>query len=200
MISRSIFVFLVAAILSGAAVPVLARGQYDPRCESMYETYVHDGRLGGVDDGYRLIAASAGGDLQEITRLLKLGIDPDYSDAAEMTPLAWAARCGRLDAAKLLLTNGADINASVSFEVNSRYRHRNSSALIWAASNDQRDVVQYLLAQGADPRRREEVYRLDLNASGQEVEIYYAPGRRADEVTDDPGVLAVLGRAMRRPR
>jgi ankyrin repeat protein len=58
--------------------------------------------------------------------------------------LVWAAKCGRVDAIRLLAELGADVNADP-------YR---GTALTWAAVNGHVEAVRALVALGADPNRR----------------------------------------------
>ena len=53
-----------------------------------------------------------------------------------------AARSGKVDAAKLLLDAGADVNAKESWG--------GQSAFMWAAAQSQADMVKFLASQGAD--------------------------------------------------
>lgn len=43
--------------------------------------------------------------------LIKMGVDVDARNNKEMTPLMWAAYYGNVKIAKLLIDNGADVNA-----------------------------------------------------------------------------------------
>ena len=60
-----------------------------------------------------------------------------------------AARTGSLDAVKLLLEVGADVNATDAYQ--------QQTALMWAAAEGHADVVKALLAAGADPNRKAHV-------------------------------------------
>jgi uncharacterized protein len=61
-----------------------------------------------------------------------------------MTPLLFAARDGLLDAAKLLVEVGADVNATDPNGI---------TPLVMAISNGQLPVAKFLIEQGADPQR-----------------------------------------------
>ncbi|THU46790.1 hypothetical protein C4D60_Mb09t08600 [Musa balbisiana] len=59
----------------------------------------------------QLCEAAAAGDCAKIDDLLSAGADPTYFDASGMTPLMYAARHGRADSARRLLSAGAPWNA-----------------------------------------------------------------------------------------
>ncbi len=61
-----------------------------------------------------------------------------------MTPLLFAARDGRLDAAKLLVEGGADVNAADPNGI---------APMVMALTNGQIAVAKFLLEHGADPKR-----------------------------------------------
>jgi uncharacterized protein len=61
-----------------------------------------------------------------------------------MTPLLLASRDGHLDAAKLLVEVGADVN---------RADPNGITALLMALTNGQLDVAKFLIEHGADPKR-----------------------------------------------
>ncbi len=57
-----------------------------------------------------LRAAAGKGDTPSVVALLKAGTNPNCLDVDKWTPLHWAARNNSLDAAKVLLAHGADVN------------------------------------------------------------------------------------------
>jgi ankyrin repeat protein len=61
-----------------------------------------------------------------------------------MSPLQYAARDGRLETVKILLTSGADINQVEANEI---------TPLITAITNNHPDVATYLIEQGADVKK-----------------------------------------------
>lgn len=63
------------------------------------------------------------------------------SDSAGDTALIWASWYGNLEAMKLLLDYGADINLRGV---------RGKTALVWAAEAGRKEAVSYLLDRGAD--------------------------------------------------
>jgi outer membrane protein assembly factor BamB len=85
--------------------------------------------------------AARAGDLARITAALDQGADVNAKARYDVTPLIFAASNGRLEAVKLLLARGADINAQDTF-----YRAR---AADMAGTNGHVDVVIYLVQNGA---------------------------------------------------
>jgi ankyrin repeat protein len=77
-----------------------------------------------------------------IDALLKAGADPNFRNIDGETPLMAAARSGKVDAAKLLLAAGADINAKENWG--------GQSALMWAAAQDQPEMVKFLASKDAN--------------------------------------------------
>lgn len=86
--------------------------------------------------------AARAGDTTRITAALAQGADVNARARYDVTALIFAAGGGRLEAVKLLLSRGSDINAQDSF-----YRAR---AADMAMTNGHADVAVYLLQSGAD--------------------------------------------------
>ena len=82
-------------------------------------------------------------DLSLIKKLINAGIDVNATSKGGATALMTAAKLGHIDAVKLLISKGADINAK-NFE-------HNITALIWAANEGHFHVAECLLENGADP-------------------------------------------------
>jgi ankyrin repeat protein len=80
--------------------------------------------------------------ITEAAALLKAGADPNFKTPNGETPLMAAARSGKIDAAKVLLAAGADINAKETWG--------EQSALMWAAAQSQADMVKLLATNGAN--------------------------------------------------
>ena len=93
-ILKSVFVFLGVAVLSAAGA--LAGQGSQAANESLWE-------------------ASRAGDTTRITAALAQGADVNAKSRYDVTPLIFAAGNGRLDAVKLLLSRGADVNAQDTF-------------------------------------------------------------------------------------
>jgi ankyrin repeat protein len=81
-----------------------------------------------------------------VDALLKAGADPNTTNPDGETPLMEAARSGKVEAAKRLLDAGANVNAKENWG--------GQSALMWAASQSQADMVKFLAAHGADLNAR----------------------------------------------
>lgn len=128
--------------------------------------------LGGPDTP--LGRAASSGDLTAMTALLDHGADPNAPGAHGMTPLASAARNGRVEAIDLLLARSADLHRGCGVNGWTPLQHalhKNQpvaaarllaaytapspeldDALFMAAGYAQADLVAALLKQGADPR------------------------------------------------
>ena len=79
--------------------------------------------------------------------LLKAKAFVDAENSRARTPLHYAAREGHADAVKVLLTNGATVNA--------KDKSPGLTALHYAAYRNQKDVVELLLEVGADVNARD---------------------------------------------
>jgi outer membrane protein assembly factor BamB len=86
--------------------------------------------------------AARDGDTAGITAALGSGADVNAKSRYDVTPLIFAASSGRLEAVKLLVARGANVNAQDTF-----YRAR---AAEMAITNGHRDVALYLLQNGAN--------------------------------------------------
>ncbi len=85
-------------------------------------------------------------DLTGLRRLLDRGADPDQVDPEVGNPvLSWAALCGDLPAARLLIEHGADVNAADR----SGYRPLHGAAFLGEPR-----ILELLLEHGADPLAR----------------------------------------------
>src|SRR5438309_887236 len=85
--------------------------------------------------------AARAGDTVRITAVLDKGIDINAKAPYEMTALLFAADSGRLDAVKLLVARGADVNARDTFY------HAHAADL--ALTNGYVDVAIFLLQNGS---------------------------------------------------
>lgn len=96
-----------------------------------------------------LFAISREASIEDIARLLSQGSPADPPQDEMMTPLGAAAMAGNMDAVKLLIAHGADVNkGGVSHPKAPLYR---MTPLIMAASEGQDEIVMYLLQHGATP-------------------------------------------------
>ena len=93
--------------------------------------------------------ASADGDLDEIRRLLSTDHRQliNVFDELSLTPLMRAAMCGHIEAVKLLLAAGADVNAHDN-------RLIGNTAINEVAGDGDFTMIEVLLEAGADPTIR----------------------------------------------
>ena len=94
------------------------------------------------------VLAEQGADIHARTDNPSRGAGRGFSSAPAtgFTPLLFAVRAGHLDAARVLLDAGADVNDAVS---------DGQSALVVAAANANWELAAYLLDRGADPNHAE---------------------------------------------
>ena len=84
--------------------------------------------------------ASRAGDTTRITAALAAGADVNAKSRYDVTPLIFAAGSGRLDAVKLLLSRGANVNAQDTFY--------HAGAVDMALTNGHADVAIVLIQSG----------------------------------------------------
>ena len=84
-----------------------------------------------------MMEAAVNGNAAIVGLLLEAGADPDSANPENQTALMAAARTGNVDAAKLLLDAGAGVNR--------REDWGHQSALMWAASQKQPEMVKLLV-------------------------------------------------------
>jgi ankyrin repeat protein len=102
------------------------------------------------ETGTPFYQAIHGNDLGAVRALVqKSGVDA--KDSRGTTPLMYAAAVGSLDAMKLLIEAGADVNAKNAFD---------ATALMWAAGDI--DKVRLLLSKGADVKAKSKIGRTPL--------------------------------------
>jgi len=96
-----------------------------------------------------IFRAAKKGDLAALRKLLKADASLVHArDKEGSTPLHWAAWRGQVEAARLLLEAGAEVNAR------NQNTHWGTTPLHAAAHGNQAAVVQVLLARGGDPRAK----------------------------------------------
>jgi ankyrin repeat protein len=93
-----------------------------------------------------LAVACTNGNAEIIKRLLDAGADPNTITVDGETVLMEASRTGKPEAVKLLLAHGAKANAQEEL--------RGQTALMWAAAENNVDVVNTLVEAGADINAR----------------------------------------------
>jgi ankyrin repeat protein len=99
-----------------------------------------------------LLDASRSGDAAMVDLLLRSGANPKRAHPEGEMPLMAAARAGSVPAVRLLLARGVDVNTAETFQ--------NTTALMWAAAEGHREVVDLLIEAGADPNRQAHVTSL----------------------------------------
>jgi ankyrin repeat protein len=101
-----------------------------------------------------LTAATFGNDIDTIRQFIKAGVDVNAADAAQgFTPLMHAAQNGNLEAVKLLLANGANVNAvsrPPSQKVKNGVINLGLTTALMLAATGPADVVTTLIAAGAE--------------------------------------------------
>ena len=132
-----------------------------------------------------LFEAARRGDTGVLKLLLDAGADPRQANAEGETALMIVARTGNVEAAKLLVKAGAQVDARESWG--------GQTALIWAAAQDQPQMIRYLASKGADvnarsavrdwPRRMTAEERpKDLNRGGLSALLFAARNGHLDSV------------------
>ncbi len=90
-----------------------------------------------------LLQASRTGATPVVQALLRAGADPKLTHPEGETPLMAASYAGSLGSVKLLLEANADVNATDTYQ--------KQTALMWAATEGHTEIVEALMAAGADP-------------------------------------------------
>jgi ankyrin repeat protein len=96
-------------------------------------------RAGAQDAPEKLYSAIRANDLVGLKALLDSGVSANTPGARDVTLLMFAAEAGSIDAMRLLLDRGADVNARSGF---------GSTALMWSVTDAKK--VRLLLDRGAD--------------------------------------------------
>jgi ankyrin repeat protein len=98
-----------------------------------------------------LSEAAIVGNPEVISKLLKAGADPNFANGDDQTPLMVLARTNNVAAAEALLRHGADVNVAEKW--------KGQTALMWAAAQDQADMVKLLVKHRANVNARSTVNR-----------------------------------------
>jgi ankyrin repeat protein len=105
--------------------------------------------------------ACTNGSAAMVSALVAAGADPNIAQTTGETPLMTCARTGNVDAVNTLLSRGASINAKESLH--------QQTALMWAVSEQHREVARALVAHGADIHARSSVRGAGRPKSGVSV-------------------------------
>lgn len=105
-----------------------------------------------------LVWAAKSGEILAMERLLRAGARLD-GDPYRGTALIWAAFCNRVEAAEWLIAQGAQVNLKATF--GGLTHGQGITALHLAAQNGHLEMVKVLVANGADPTVREDLYKSD---------------------------------------
>lgn len=98
----------------------------------------------------RLFRAADTGDSDEINRLIRKGVKVNTKSLLDgLTPLHIAARHGGVETARILMENGADVNA---------VEKASETPLHWAAERGHEKTVSLLLEKGASPEAKGGAY------------------------------------------
>ena len=95
----------------------------------------------------KLVLACSEGNKEQVEECIDKGANVNYK-GEEGAPLHYATRNGHVDVVRLLLSNGADVNAGT----NKKFEN---TALHEACRRGKVGVVQALLAKGADPEAKD---------------------------------------------
>jgi ankyrin repeat protein len=131
-------------------------------------------RIGGYTP---LLIASNRGDAPTIEALVRAQADPNRATTNGTTPLMLAAASGSVEAVRLLIDHGANVNA--------RENVKGETALIFAAAYGRAEVVGVLTAHGADTSVTTKV--IDLAAFAKEEQERAAARRAGKAVRDQTG-------------
>ncbi len=110
-------------------------------------------QIRAINNPSRLLKAINIGNTWRLRKLLRLGAPVDLETESGTTPLQYAARTGRPDIAKLLISYNADINHA---------DENGMTPLMEAAGLGHGTTVEVLLRHGADPLQRDRAGRTAL--------------------------------------
>ena len=150
-----------------------------------------------------LISAARDNDLEGACEHLRKGANIEaWEEVAtgfyRKTPLIIAGAYGRMDLARLLLNNGADVDGQVSGYPAGGGRYRGDmTALLWAAWHGHADMIELLLDRGAEIDRLDSWGGSPLMSAGhagmwEVVEMLLSRGADANLLGTD-GQLALYG-------
>ena len=145
-----------------------------------------------------LVSAVKSNNLANACEYLRRGASPDSREPRSVfnrTALMIAASDGRLDLAKLLHANGADVNLQKGQMNHWTYASPGWSALIYAATAGHADLVSWLLDSGADieaywhsPGKKTALWEAAFWGRADVVEILLSRGGNPDRSDADDAV------------
>jgi ankyrin repeat protein len=103
-----------------------------------------------------------------VERLLKAGVSANTTGPLGETALHLCARTGRPEAAKVLIANGASIDAVESW--------RGQTPLMWAAADGHAEMVKLLVEAGADVRARSAIIQWERQRTEEPRDKWLPPG------------------------
>lgn len=131
------------------------------------------------------LACGGAGNPVIVERLLTAGADPNRASETGVTPLMEAARTGNVAAARALLTQGANVNAT---EVT-----KGQTALMWAVSQRHPGAVRLLVERGADVHARTRVGLARVLMGPGFQPVAQPGGRRSVRTSKEIGVPVATG-------
>jgi len=146
------------AALPGGETPLMTAARTGA-AEAVKALLSHGARIDGKDDRRgqtALMWAAAEGHAAIVQDLVEGGADVRLRLASGFTPLLFAVRAGRIDAVRVLLRAGADVNEAVPVEGRRRgYGGRlppaGATPLLIAVTNAHYELAAVLLDEGANP-------------------------------------------------
>jgi ankyrin repeat protein len=137
-------------------------------------------------DADKVYSTLRAGDLPGLKKLLDHGISPDMKDGRQITPLMYATEISSVEAMRLLIEHGAEVNTENAL---------GSTALMWSGADAVK--VRLLLDHGADVNRAAKSGRTALmvaalsSSSAEAVRLLLAKGATVSAV-DQAGLTPLL--------
>jgi ankyrin repeat protein len=174
----------------------------------------------------KLYTAIRANDLAGLKSLLDKDVSADTADSRQITPLMYAAENGSLDAMKLLIARGANVNLQNAFgstalmwsvadpkkvrllldhgaDVNKAARSGRTALIIAAYTNPSAEVARMLIAKGAnvnamDQRKVTPLYGATFGNDTATIKILLDAGAAVDQADTFIGVTPLMNSAGNR--